>query len=254
MSVSDKFYNFNKRPFLGGLYGKAAVVSTYKAWLVYTDCNNTSSFYLYTTYNTPTLDTGVIVYTDSALTTPFGTPFQFNYGNAQYNIDGSGSIAAGANVCHLTWSLWDECNSSNGPSNYYTAYTDTVLAIGVQMYQDESLTVALYPGSLPHPWLVDAGTLGYRYYLSNSGVINDIGACPVALVCYENCTQISISGTFYVPFTLMPNDLSYIPDGTIMYYDKDYSSNLASTSFVYNGYHYTYIAGSGSIKGAACST
>ena len=82
MSVSDKFYNFNKRPHFGGLYGKT--LSSFKKWTVYTDCTNATVLILYTAISVPSLIVGVITYTDSGLSTPFTG--SFSVAGNQYTV------------------------------------------------------------------------------------------------------------------------------------------------------------------------
>lgn len=82
MAVSTKFYNFNKRPHNHGFLG--ATLPDFRKWTVYTSCINNIELTLYTNINIPLLIIGVIIYTDSELSSLFTGSF-YVAGN-QYTV------------------------------------------------------------------------------------------------------------------------------------------------------------------------
>lgn len=250
MAISNKFFNFNKYPHLGGLKGKSVgeTLPNFRSWTVYDTCYYTTPITVYTGYFDP-LDVGTDVYSDEALTIAASSPFYKD--SNKFTLGGGAEIITKA-PCFNLWNLLNACNGS--PINVYTAFADSSLAINTVLYSDELLTNNYSQGQ---SYLADtSGTYGYRYYLtySTTTFISNIIGCPIGVNLYTDCSMSSYI-TYYIPFNQMGAFDATINNGAKVFTDTDFTSEFNDGgTFVYNGYFYSYSRTTGTLQLNSCST
>jgi hypothetical protein len=241
MSISDKFFFFNKNPKIDGFRGRPFSSST----PVVSYPNTAYTYYTATNH----LDVGDAVYTSSTLTTPINGPFSYN--GYTYSVDDSGVITS-KDICYNAWSYNVDCGGSgSGIVEFYTSFDDKYLSIGTPIYADSALTTPL--NVTTYPMFV---ANGYRYILANDGphtTISRIIECPSdILTLYSDCSQTFVIASVYTGINNIVS--SVINNYSLLYTDIEFTNELGSISFEYSGnmYYYTQTLGT-SIVGA-CGT
>ena len=144
----------------------------YRSWGTYADCNSYRDGGAPTTYYTAwvdsTLQNGVPVYTDSALTTYAGS-ITFTYSGMVYVL--TAGVITSTSACVYSWPY--SSNFGCGQADTATFYTTTTsISIGTIIYSNDGLGGRLAALSLYR--------YGYNTYVNTDidGVVESINSCP----------------------------------------------------------------------------
>lgn len=175
MSVSEKYFNFNKKS-RGGLKGAISGPSEVYEWNGFLSCTYSTLVVVYTT--SPNIDVGVTLYTDEALTTTYDEVYGLN---SSFSFEGNvffvgeNGVVSSVFACAAPLTVYSGCGDTV-PAG--TVYLGGPFELGTVVYSSPYTDpVNVFPNAL---FGVDIGSTGisnFTFATSDFGVILTIDAC-----------------------------------------------------------------------------